>query len=67
MNCSITAENAAKPAQPTKAAFGPPTHVTEQAFCNFILPFAERTPPVKQPADIEFKMSCLARYYIIIR
>lgn len=28
------------------------------------LPFADRTPPVKHPADNELTISCLARYFL---
>lgn len=64
MNCSITAENAAKPAHPTRAAFGPPNKVKSMAFQCFKiqLPLADKTPPVKHPADKVLVRSCFARY-----
>lgn len=67
MKCSITTEKAAKPAHPTSADLGPPTihayNKDDNLTLKRIVPLADKTPPVKHPADTEFKMSCLARYY----
>jgi hypothetical protein len=62
----MAAEKAAKPAHPSKAAFGPAKATINKrtgSLAQLSLPLADKMPPVKQPAERVLIMSCFARYY----